>query len=138
MNKTYYKNENKYLYFGISIAALIVFIVGINLVDLYLWILIPAILFMAIKGIQIHKTPATAVLKIDQKGLTIINKKSGNKYYSFKDIEFIKMNSKSLNGHLKIKNQKKKIILDSVAIDLNDQQEIVEVVNNKIFSDAHI
>ncbi|HIP34113.1 MAG TPA: hypothetical protein EYG89_05260 [Bacteroidia bacterium] len=60
------------------------------------------------------------------------HEKSGDKFYSFDDIKDIKMNSKSFNGHLKLKSQKKKVILDSVAIDLYDQKQIAETVNNYI------
>jgi len=65
--------------------------------------------------------------------LTTINSKLGNQFYAFDDISAIHMNSKLLNGYIKIKSKKnKKIRIDSVAIDLVDQQEIENLVNSKI------
>jgi len=44
------------------------------------------------------------------------------------------MESKYTNGYLFLKDTKKKIIINSVAIDLEDQKEIVNLIRTKIIA----
>ena len=53
-------------------------------------------------------------------------------FYAFSNIASITINSRALNGNLKLIDSKKKIILDSVAIPIRDQKEIAAFVNKKL------
>lgn len=84
------------------------------------------------KVYDINKNPKKPTIELNDNGLTLINKKSGNQFCTYDDISFMKMNSKALNGYLKLKSTKKKVIIDYVALDLLDQKEIVMYISKKI------
>lgn len=133
MTYIYSKKENPYIYFGLSLALLAVFYAGIYYVNYYLWVVLPALAFIAAKGFAILKTPEVPVIRLDEGGITTIHKnKDSNLFYAYKDISAIKMHSRYLNGHIKLIDKNKKVVLDSVAIPIDKQREIVNIVSLKI------
>jgi hypothetical protein len=133
MTYIYSKKENPYIYFGLSLALFAVFYAGIYYVNYYLWIVLPALAFVMAKGFTILKTPEVPVIKLDDSGITTIHENKGaSLFYAYKDISVIKMQSNYLNGYLKLTGKNKKIILDSVAIPIDKQREIVNIVSLKI------
>jgi hypothetical protein len=79
---------------------------------------------------KLSKNNTSPAIELNEEGLIVVNPKLGNQLYTYNDITEIKMNSKYLNGYIKVKS--KKIRIDTVAIDLVDQQEIVTFVKSKI------
>ncbi len=118
-------------YFIIALClGLIIF--AYTLIRYVAWQVIPLVFIAIAKINTISKNSLQEIITLDDKGLTIINETLGNPFYSYSDITAIKMQSKALNGYIKIKSKKFKIRIDTVAIDLVDQQEIENIVNAKI------
>ncbi len=133
MTKTYYKKENTTIWYLLLLLVLGLIAFGYILIKQIVWQVIPLLAIAIFKIQTLKKNHISPIIELDDKGLTTINPKLGNQFYNFDDISAIHMNSKSLNGYIKIKSKNnKKIRLDSVAIDLIDQQEIVNYVNSKI------
>ncbi len=132
INLTYTKKENPYIWFGITILASLVFYAGIYYVNYYLWILLPIIILGITKAIKILNNPKVPVLKLDSNGLTVLKKNEENVLYPYHEITEVHIYSKLLNGYIKTKDNSKKIHLDTVAIDIEDQKEITEIITSKI------
>lgn len=133
MTLIFSKKEKPHIYFGLSIALLAVFYAGVHYVNYYPWVAIPALLFTFSKALIIIKNPEVPVIQLDNDGITTLPlKKDGTSFYAYRDIESVKMQSIVLNGHIKLKEVKRKIIIDSVAIPKEKQQEIVRFINNRI------
>ncbi|WP_397363355.1 hypothetical protein [Olleya sp. R77988] len=132
MNLIYSKKENPHLYFILGLAILIIFIAGIYFVDRYLWYILVPMGIIINKGINITKNKVIPVIKLNNEGLTILKENQENILYPYSDIVEISMNSNLLNGFLKTKDNSKKIHLNSVAIPITKQKEIVDIVTSKI------
>jgi hypothetical protein len=132
MHKTYYKKESITVWYFLLILTIGLIIFGYVLARYFVWQVLPLIIMIIIKIIKLSKNNINPIIELDDKGLTIINNVLGNPFYAYSDISAIKMQSKVLNGYIKIKSKKHKIRIDSVAIDLIDQQEIENTVNAKI------
>jgi len=131
MTQTYYQKENIYLWYFVVLLCVGALIFGYTLVRYFAWQVFPIIVIGAVKIYKLHKNPETPVIELDENGITLLTAKD-NPFYLFKDISSIQMNSKSINGFLKLKSQKKKVIINSVAIAIDDQKEIAAFVNSKI------
>lgn len=132
INLTYTKKENPYIWFGITILASIVFYAGIYYVNYYLWVLLPIIILGIAKGLKTLNKPKVPVLKLDGKGLTVLKENEENILYPYHEITEVHIYSKLLNGYIKTKYNSRKIHLDTVAIDMEDQKEITEIITSKI------
>jgi len=132
MSVIYSKKENPYLYFILVLLLLVSFIAGAYFVNRYFWYILIPIGFLFKKGLNILKNKEVPVIKLDNEGLTLLKENKENILYSYQEIIEIHMNSNFLNGFIKTKNESSKIHLDSVAIPLTKQKEIVEIVNDRI------
>jgi hypothetical protein len=132
MQKTYYKKENILVWYFLLALTIGLIIFGYVLAHYFVWQVVPLIIMVIGKIVKLSKNNTNPIIELDDKGLTIINDVLGNKFYAFSDISAIKMQSKALNGYIKTKSKKHKIRIDTVAIDLVDQQEIENMVNAKI------
>ena len=132
MTKTYYKKENITIWYFLLMLIIGVIIFGYVLVRYFVWQVLPLIIMIITKIVKLSKNNVSPILTLDDSSLTVLNPVLGDKKYLFSDISEIHLNSKSLNGYIKLKSDKKKIRLDSVAIDLIDQQEIANTINAKI------
>ncbi len=132
MNKVYYKNESKLVWYLLLVFTVAVVLTGYLLVNYFAWQLIPLWAIIGGKIYAISTNPPVAIVQLDDEGMTMLNEKLGNTFYAYEDILSIKMNSKALNGHLKLKSKKGKTHLDSVTIQIEDQREIVRLVTSKI------
>ena len=131
VTKTYYKKENKYLwYFILALCTGLIFF-GWWLVKYFAWQVIPLIAISIGKIISISKKPHTAVIKLNDSGIQLLTADE-HPLYVFSNISKIHLQSRGFNGYLKLKDSKNKIILDSAAIPLEDQKEIAALVNQKI------
>jgi len=132
MTKTFYKKENITVWYLLLLLVLGLIAFGYILIKYIVWQVIPLLVMVIFKIQALKNNPISPIIELSEDGLTTINPKLGNQFYAFDDISAIKMNSKLLNGYIKVKSKKnKKTRLDSVAIDLIDQQEIVNLVNSK-------
>ena len=131
MNLIYSKKENPKLYFYLALILLGVFFTAAYIIKQYLWLLIVPITFLFTKGIYLLKQVVTPVLKLDNEGLTLLKENQSNTLYNYQDIVEIKMNSNWYNGFIRTKNSSKKIPLDSIAIPITQQKEIVQLINKK-------
>jgi len=91
----------------------------------------PLIAISIAKIIGISKNPRTPVIELNENGLQLLTIKD-TPLYVFSNISEIHMEDRVFNGYLNLKDSKKKIRLDSVAIPLEDQREIAVFVTNKI------
>ena len=132
MYKTYYKKENVIVWYFLLALIIGLIIFGYVLIHYFVWQVLPLLIMIIIKIIKLSKNNTNPIIKLDDNGLTIINEVLGNPFYAYNDISAIKMQSKALNGYIKTKSKKHKIRIDTVAIDLVDQQEIENKVNAKI------
>lgn len=132
INLVYSKKENPYIWFGIALITIITFFVGAHYVNYYPWIVIPITMIAIAKGIKILKKPKVPVIKLDDTGITILKEDGKSDLYLYNDIKEVHINSKLLNGYIKTKDNSKKIHLDTVAIDLEKQKEITEIIASKI------
>ncbi len=133
MIKTYYKKENITLWYLLLFLVLGLIAFGYILIKYIVWQVIPLLAMIVFKIQALKNNHISPIIILNEDGLTTINPKLGNQFYTFDDISVIKMNSKLFNGYIKVKSKKnEKIRLDSVAIDLVDQQEIENLVNSKI------
>ena len=132
MIKTYYKKENITVWYLLLILIFGLLIFGYTLIHYFLWQVLPLAIMIITKIAKLSKNNINPIIELDDTSITIINPILGNKNYLYKDISEIHLNSKALNGYILLKFNKKKIRVDSVAIDLIDQQEIVRIVNSKI------
>ena len=133
MTKTYYKKENITVWYFLLLLVIGLIAFGYILIKYIVWQVIPLLAIVILKIQTLKNNHISPIIELDDKGLTTINSKLGNQFYAYEDISAIHMNSKSLNGYIKVKSKKnKKIRIDSVVIDLVDQQEIVNYVNLKI------
>ena len=131
MNLIYSKKENPKLYFYLALLLLGVFFTAAYIINLYLWLVLVPITFLFTKGVYLLKQVATPVLKLDNEGLTLLKENQSNPLYIYQDIVEIKMNSNWYNGFIRTKNSSKKIPLDSIAIPITQQKEIVQLINKK-------
>lgn len=132
MSTIYSKKENTYLYFILALLLFTIFIAGIYFVNYYVWYVLAPVILLIVKGFTILKKEETPVIKLDDEGITVLKENIENTLYAYKDIIEIKINSNYFNGFIKTRNEKRKIILDSVAIPLDKQQEIEKTVNSRI------
>ena len=132
MTKTYYKKENITVWYLLLILVIGLLIFGYVLIHYFVWQVLPLAIMIITKIAKLSKNNINPIIELDDTSITIINPILGNKKYLYKDISEIHLNSKALNGYIKLKSNKKKIRVDSVAIDLVDQQEITRIVNSKI------
>jgi len=133
MTKTYYKKENITIWYLLLLLVIGLIAFGYILVKYIVWQVIPLLAIAILKIQTLKNNHISPIIALDDKGLTTINPKLGNQFYAYDDISAIHLNSKSLNGYIKVKSKKnKKIRLDTVAIDLIDQREIENLVNSKI------
>ena len=133
MTKTYYKKENITIWYFLLLLVFGLIAFGYILIKYIVWQVIPLLAIAIFKIQALKDNHISPIIELDDKGLTTINPELGNQFYAFDDISAIHMNSKLLNGYIKIKSKKnKKTRIDSVAIDLVDQQEIENLVNSKI------
>jgi len=132
MHKTYYKKENIIVWYFLLALIIGLIIFGYVLIHYFVWQVFPLIIMVIGKIAKLSKNNTNPIIKLDDEGLTIINEVLGNQFYAYNDISAIKMQSKALNGYIKTKSKKYKIRIDTVAIDLVDQQEIENKVNAKI------
>jgi hypothetical protein len=131
LNLIYSKKENPKLYFYLALILLGVFFTAAYIINLYLWLVLVPITFLFTKGVYLLKQVATPVLKLDNEGLTLLKENQSNTLYNYQDIVEIKMNSNWYNGFIRTKNSSKKIPLDSIAIPITQQKEIVQLINKK-------
>ncbi|KAA5821399.1 hypothetical protein FPF71_16095 [Algibacter amylolyticus] len=132
MNLIYSKKENPYIYIVLAILVFLVFIAGIYYANYYLWYILAPVVFLIIKGLNVLKKDETPVIKLDNEGLTVLKVDEENILYKYHEITEIYMDSRYLNGFIKIKSNSKKIHLDSVAIPILKQKEITDLVNDRI------
>ena len=133
MTKTYYKKENITIWHLLLLLVLGLIAFGYILIKQIVWQVIPLLAIAILKIQALKNNHINPIIKLNEDGLTTINTKLGNQFYAFNDISAIHINSKLLNGYIKVKSKRnKKIRIDSVAIDLIDQQEIENLVNSKI------
>ena len=78
------------------------------------------------------KNEEIPVIKLNEEGLTVLKENQENDFYAYSDISEIQIHSNLLNGYLKTKNNPKKIHLDTVAINIVKQEEIVKIVTSKL------
>ncbi|MBJ2175703.1 hypothetical protein JBL43_15730 [Aureibaculum sp. A20] len=131
MTKTYCKKENVILWYFLLALGIGIMLFGWFLVKYFAW---QAFLIFGVaipKIISISKNPITPVIELNDKGLKLLTI-AEQPFYEFSNIASIQMDSRSFNGKIKLKDAKKKIVIDSVAISLQDQQEIVAFVNQRI------
>ncbi len=129
--KTYYKKENKYLWYFILTLCTSLIVFGWWLVKYFAWQVLPLVVITIAKIIKLQKDPRTAVIELNENGLQLLTIKD-KPFYGFSNISSIQLEDRAFNGYLKLKDAKKKIRLDSVAIPLEDQKEIAAFVNSKI------
>ena len=132
MNLIYSKKENPKLYFTIALLLLGVFFTAVYAINQYLWLVLVPITFLFTKGLYLLKQVETPVLKLDNEGLTLLKENQSNTLYNYQDIVEIKMNSNLFKGFIRTKNSSKKVNLDSVAIPIKQQKEIVQLINKKL------
>ena len=132
MTKTYYKKENITVWYFLLALTIGLIIFGYVLAHYFAWQVVPLIGLVITKITKLSKDNVSPIIKLDDTSLTVLNPVLGDKNYLYSDISEIHLNSKLFNGYIKLKSQKKKIRIDSVAIDLVDQQEITKIVNAKI------
>lgn len=134
MKKTYYKKENILIWYLLLALTIGLIIFGYVLVRYFVWQVLPLIIMVIGKIVKLSKNNTNPIIALDDTSLTVLNPVLGNKVYLYSDISRIQLNSKALNGFIKLKSTNKKVRIDSVAIDLIDQQDIVMQVTNKITS----
>jgi hypothetical protein len=130
MEKTYYKKENILIWYVLLALIIGLIIFAYVLIHYFVWQVIPLLVMIISKISKLSKNNTSPAIELNEEGLIVVNPKLGNQLYTYNDITEIKMNSKYLNGYIKVKS--KKIRIDTVAIDLVDQQEIVTFVKSKI------
>ena len=133
MTKTYYKKENILVWYFLLALTIGLIIFGYVLVRYFAWQVLPLIIMTISKIFKLSKNNTSPIIELNNTGIKILNPVLGDQFYPYTDISEIHLNSKILNGYIKLKSKKKKIRIDSVAIDINDQKEISTFVNNKIF-----
>jgi len=132
INLVYSKKENPYIWFGIALTTIIIFIAGIYYVNYYAWVVLPITILASVKGIKVIKNPKIPVIRLDSTGITVLTENGKNVLYLYDNIKEVHINSNLLNGYIKIKGDSKKIHLDTVAIDIEKQKEITEIITSKI------
>ncbi len=132
MIKTYYKKENITVWYFLLALTIGLIIFGYVLARYFVWQVLPLIIMVVGKIYNLSKNNVTPIIELNDTGLTTINAVLGDKSYAYEDISEVHLNSKAFNGYIKLKSTKKKVRIDSVAIDLIDQQEIMNLVNTKI------
>jgi len=133
MTKTYYKKENILVWYFLLALTIGLIIFGYVLVRYFVWQVLPLIIMIISKIFKLSKNNTSPIIELNNTGIKILNPVLGDQFYPYTDISKIHLNSKTLNGYIKLKSKKKKIRIDSVAIDINDQKEISTFINNKIF-----
>ena len=132
MTKTYYKKENILVWYFLLALTIGLIIFGYVLVRYFVWQVLPLIIMIISKIFKLSKNNTSPIIELNNTGIKILNPVLGDQFYPYTDISKIHLNSKTLNGYIKLKSKKKKIRIDSVAIDLYDQKQIVETVNSYI------
>ncbi|HIP34112.1 MAG TPA: hypothetical protein EYG89_05255 [Bacteroidia bacterium] len=133
MTKTYYKKENILVWYFLLALTIGLIIFGYVLIRYFVWQVLPLIIMILSKIFKLSKNNTSPIIELNNTGIKILNPVLGDQFYPYTDISKIHLNSKTLNGYIKLKSKKKKIRIDSVAIDINDQKEISTFINNKIF-----
>ena len=131
MTRIYFKKENLILWYFLFAMGVAILIFGWLLIEYFAW---QAILILSIsisKIIGINKKPITPILELNDEGITLLGLKD-HPFYPFANINIIHIDSRALNGYIKLKNPNKKVILESVAISIKDQREIAAFVNQKL------
>lgn len=131
MNKIYNQKENINLYIFFIILFVALYIWAVWLVNYHLYLLFLPLIVLLIKVIKIKKNPEEPVIKPTD---TEIHFLITGKTFKYSEIKHIHLNSKWTNGHLLLKATNKKEIINSVAISLDNQNEIRVFVLNKINS----
>ncbi|WP_282049752.1 hypothetical protein [Maribacter aquivivus] len=131
MTKIYFKKENLLIWYFLLATGIGLLIFGWLLIEYFAW---QALLLFGIaisKIISISKKPITPVIELNDEGITLLGL-NDQPFYPFVNINKIHLDSRALNGYIKLKNPDKKIILDSVAISVKDQKEITAFINQRI------
>jgi hypothetical protein len=132
MEKTYYRKENILIWYILLALIIGLIIFGYVLIRYFVWQVIPLLIVIISKINTLRKNNISPIIILNEEGLTVVNPKLGNQLYTYNDITAIKIDSKYLNGYIKVKSKKFKIRIETVAIDLADQREIVAFVKSKI------
>ena len=132
MNKTFYRKENIFIWYVLLVLIIGLILFGYLLIHYFVWQAIPLLVIIIAKINTLRKNSVSPIIILNEEGLTVVNPKLGNQLYTYDDITAIKMDSKYLNGYIKVKSKKFKIRIETVAIDLADQEEIVVFVNKKL------
>ncbi|MEP2240274.1 MAG: hypothetical protein ABJI22_18045 [Maribacter sp.] len=131
MTKIYYKKENLLLWYFLLAAGIGLPIFGWILIEYFAWQALPLIGIAIYKIISISNKPIIPVIELSDEGINLLSSQDKN-FYPFNNIKKINLDSRALNGYIKLKNPDKKVILDSVAISITDQREIADFVNQRI------
>jgi len=131
MTKTYYQKENINLWYIITVMCIGVIVFGFMLIKYFAWQVLPIIAIGISKIIKLSKNPEVEAIALNEERITLLNLPN-HASYLFSNIADIKLGSKFTNGYLVLKDTKKKVILNSVAISLEDQKEINALIKSKI------
>jgi hypothetical protein len=107
MTKTYQKKENLFLWYFILILCIGLLIFGWLLVKYFVWQAFMPIGIAVSKIITLGKKPTLDIIELNNEGIKTLSA-SNTSFYAYTNIESIHMNSKALNGHLRLKDSKKK------------------------------
>ena len=108
MNKTYYRKENVHLWYLIIFLGIALLVFGYTLVRYFAWQVLPIIAIGVGKLISLSKNPEVATISLNDEGITLLNNSEDPPFYEYANISAIKIDSKAFNGHLRLKNPKKK------------------------------
>lgn len=131
MTKIYFKKENLLIWYFLLATGIGLLIFGWLLIEYFAWQALLLFGFAISKIISISKKPITPVIELNDEGITLLGL-NDQPFYPFVNINKIHLDSRALNGYIKLKNSGKKIILDSVAISVKDQREITAFINQRI------
>jgi hypothetical protein len=77
----------------------VIFITGVYFVNWYLLYFFKLLGVLLIEGVNILKNKVIPVIKLEDKGLTVLKKNEKNHFYPYSKIIDIRMNSNLLNGY---------------------------------------
>jgi len=101
------------------------------LVNYFAWQVLPIIAIGIGKIITISKKPIQEAVLLNNDGIKLLNSLE-QPFYPYSNIHKIKMESKLTNGYLVLKDTQKKVNINSVAINIEDQRDIVAQVKKNI------
>ena len=129
INKTYYQKQNPKYFVAISVVLIAIYFGIYYFLHQHAWLMIPVAILLFVKARQVQKNPISSAITIDEEGIYIHSKKTKYEYAELADIQ---LGSKYKDGYVLLKDARKKVHLNSVAISLEDQEEIQSVVQSKI------